>query len=106
MEVGDGMLYASSVVDGVVHQLGGSTLEWACQQIGTSSTKSTTKCPEGNAVVTGPGTEEVAEHYDHIIHTVPPFYHHYDYSNGNDDDINNINNINRDPENCLRSCYQ
>jgi O-acetyl-ADP-ribose deacetylase (regulator of RNase III) len=82
MEVGDGMLFASNVVDGLVHQLGGWKLEWACKWIG--------KCPEGTAVITGPGNEELAEHYDHIIHTVPPFYHHYD----------------GDADDCLRSCYQ
>jgi O-acetyl-ADP-ribose deacetylase (regulator of RNase III) len=84
MEVGDGMLFASNVVDGLVHQLGGWKLELACKWIGN-------KCPEGTAVMTGPGNQELAQQYDHIIHTVPPFYHHYD--DGDADD-------------CLRSCYQ
>jgi O-acetyl-ADP-ribose deacetylase (regulator of RNase III) len=79
------MLFASNVVDGLVlHQLGGWKLEWACKWIGN-------KCPEGTAVTTGPGNKELAQHYDHIIHTVAPFYHHYD-----DGDVGD----------CLRSCYQ
>ena len=37
MDVGDGMLFSANVVDGLVHQLGGSELALECQKIGDSA---------------------------------------------------------------------
>ena len=146
MDVGDGMLFSSNVVDGLVHQLGGSSLALECQQIGQSSTDSRTnksslfqsfasmarkwiatedkshldtviRCPEGQAVITGPGDKdsELARHYDQIIHTVPPFYKYSGAIKLSDD--NGIKNVddevggsrssgnNIDPVWILRQCY-
>uniref|UniRef100_A0A7S2XRZ4 Macro domain-containing protein n=1 Tax=Attheya septentrionalis TaxID=420275 RepID=A0A7S2XRZ4_9STRA len=75
MEVGNGMLYAVSVVDGLVHQLGGTRLEMECRVKGGFWT--TEKCPVGTAVVTSPGGEQLKQHYDAIVHTTPPFYSHH-----------------------------
>ena len=68
MEVGNGMMFAANVVDGLVHQLGGYPLAQECAPL---------QCPEGNAVVTSaPGELE----FDNLIHTVPPFYNQTDNS--------------------------
>ena len=153
MDVGDGMLFSSNVVDGLVHQLGGSSLALECRQIGKNSTDSRTskkfsifqsfasvarkwiatkdkshldtvvRCPEGQAIVTGPGDKdsELARQYDQIIHTVPPFYkycgtldsqHLSDENRIKNDDANTSassasgSNINSDPEWILRQCYE
>ena len=70
MEVGDGMLYPVSVVDGLVHQLGGWKLKLECKLKSLSSDK----CPVGTAILTHAGGDELSRHYDHIIHTSPPFF--------------------------------
>jgi len=59
------MMFASLVVDGLVHQLGGAELAEECRPL---------NCPEGEAIVTGPGDSELAQQYRRIVHTVPPFY--------------------------------
>lgn len=73
MEVGTGMLYPVSVVDGLVHQLGGWKLQaelkwWQC--------RSSQPCPVGSAIRTSAGNALLAQNYDAILHTTPPFYQH------------------------------
>ena len=73
MEVGTGMLYPVSVVDGLVHQYGGWRLKASCQWKQAIAGKGEA-CPVGSAVTTTSGDLE----YDAIIHTTPPFYEHHD----------------------------
>jgi O-acetyl-ADP-ribose deacetylase (regulator of RNase III) len=85
MDVGDGMLYPASVVDGLVHQLGGTKLAIECKWI----TSFRGGCPIGTSVTTQYGSEELMKAFDMIIHTSPPFYRHHD-----------------DSINLLRHCYK
>jgi len=84
MEVGTGMLFPVSVVDGLVHQLGGWKLEAECSW--KRMTNSDEPCPIGTAVRTSAGGEQLE--YDSIIHTTPPFFLHDDH-----------------PQEKLRKCY-
>lgn len=70
MEVGSGMLYPVSVVDGLVHRLGGNKLALECKlkKIFFEG------CPTGTAVSTSYADEALSKIYEHIIHTAPPFY--------------------------------
>jgi O-acetyl-ADP-ribose deacetylase (regulator of RNase III) len=77
MEVGTGMLFASNTVDGLVHQLGGWRLALQCRLLPVMAQDDDEKCPVGHAVATGPGGSDLQRHFDWIVHTVPPFYHHY-----------------------------
>jgi O-acetyl-ADP-ribose deacetylase (regulator of RNase III) len=87
MDVGSGMLYSVSVVDGMVHQLGGWKLEAECTwKRMTSSEKA---CPIGSAVQTTAGDDRLKEQYNAIIHTSPPFFQH-----------------DADPELKLQKCYE
>lgn len=74
MEVGSGMLFPANVVDGLVHQLGGWKLSLYCKLVSIEHEK----CHIGQAVSTYAGGKELDVHYDEIIHTVPPFYSHYE----------------------------
>jgi O-acetyl-ADP-ribose deacetylase (regulator of RNase III) len=85
MEVGTGMLYPTSVVDGLVHLYGGSKLQtelyWLRQKHRWNTFWSNDRnmhadkpCPVGHAVVTSAGNGPLASQYDHIVHTTPPFY--------------------------------
>mmetsp|Transcript_54195 Transcript_54195/g.80470 ORF Transcript_54195/g.80470 Transcript_54195/m.80470 type:complete len:161 (-) Transcript_54195:324-806(-) len=80
------MLFAANVVDGLVHQLGGWRLAWACNSV--PNVNGEEKCPVGHAVSTSPGGSELCEEYDEIVHTVPPFYEHHPH-----------------PEKYLSECY-
>jgi O-acetyl-ADP-ribose deacetylase (regulator of RNase III) len=110
MEVGNGMLYPVSVVDGLVHQLGGWQLQAEIKYLQlsasffsiSSSSPLPTPCPIGKAVATtaGAATSPLRQHYDAIIHTAPPFYQHH--SSSVDDGAAALN-----PEwHQLRSCYE
>lgn len=75
MEVGNGMMFASNVVDGMVHQLGGKDLQRQLQQVLQENGVSQLK--EGEAVLTSTaniGTIQETTGYQYIIHAVPPFY--------------------------------
>lgn len=90
MDVGTGMLYSVSVVDGMVHQLGGWKLEAECTwKRMTSSLESLQACPIGSAVQTTAGDDRLKEQYNAIIHTTPPFFQH-----------------DADPELKLKKCYE
>jgi len=89
MEVGSGMLYSVSVVDGLVHQLGGWPLRMEIKLLPTIQ-EPDEKCPVGSAVVTSCGfSSDLSNEYDYVVHTVPPFYKHHP-----------------DPNECLRNCYR
>jgi O-acetyl-ADP-ribose deacetylase (regulator of RNase III) len=88
MEVGSGMLYPVSVVDGLVHQMGGWKLEAECAYK-RLTTQTDVACPVGTAVRTSAGGERLPEQYGSIIHTTPPFYK---YEN--------------DPDGKLKNCYE
>lgn len=70
MDAGTGILYPASVVDGLVHQLGGWKLSLQCKII----TALKGGCPTGTSVVTTYGDEMLTQRYEQIIHTSPPFY--------------------------------
>jgi len=70
MDVGTGMLYPASVVDGIVHQLGGQQLAAQCKLIHLLRGG----CPVGTAVSTSMGGKRLRTAYDSVIHTTPPFY--------------------------------
>jgi O-acetyl-ADP-ribose deacetylase (regulator of RNase III) len=74
MEVGSGMLYPVSVIDGLVHQLGGTKLAFECKFIQTLKGG----CPTGQAVATTHGSDNLTRVYPRIIHTSPPFYNDVD----------------------------
>jgi O-acetyl-ADP-ribose deacetylase (regulator of RNase III) len=94
MEVGEGMLFPASVIDGMVHLYGGWHLEMALQWYRLSGNKNGNEaCPVGTAVRTTAGQDKLGEAYDSVIHTVPPFYRH-------------VENPNDDPIELLRQCYQ
>jgi O-acetyl-ADP-ribose deacetylase (regulator of RNase III) len=77
MNVGDGMMYAVSVVDGLVHQMGGWKLQAELEWIRVLRTaRRQDACPTGSAVATSAGNDTLAMNYDAIIHTTPPFYKH------------------------------
>jgi O-acetyl-ADP-ribose deacetylase (regulator of RNase III) len=93
MEVGLGMMFASNVVDGLVHQLGGKELQRQLQQILLRRQRQwgvTTQLAEGEAVVTT--TENVGKlkettGYQFIIHAVPPFYRHENNTSIDDESV-------------------
>jgi O-acetyl-ADP-ribose deacetylase (regulator of RNase III) len=75
MEVGNGMMFAANVVDGLVHQLGGNGLQHACQR--ALSTVDQQRLQEGDAIATPVAGKLTTEtKYQFIVHTVPPFYNH------------------------------
>ena len=85
MEVGSGMLFPVSVVDGLVHQLGG----WSLQaELAVRRLVAKQPCPVGTAVYTSAGRGDLANEYNAIVHTTPPFYKH-----------------DEEPEAKLRQCY-
>lgn len=87
MEVGTGMMYPVSVVDGLVHSLGGWKLRVECSMKRIFS-KKREPCPVGQAVTSrAPGN--LSKHFDAIVHTTPPFH-----------------KFNDKPEHSLKSCYQ
>ena len=75
MDAGEGMMFSAAVVDGLVHQLGGVRLAAECKSKGLLRSGSVT-CPEGTSIVTSPGGSKLRAEYDHIVHTVPPFFKH------------------------------
>ena len=76
MDVGDGMLYPVSVIDGIVHQVGGTKLAMECKYIATFHGG----CPVGQAVKTVHGSAELKKSFDIIIHTSPPFFKYHNDS--------------------------
>jgi O-acetyl-ADP-ribose deacetylase (regulator of RNase III) len=106
MEVGHGMLYSTSVVDGLVHLHGGtllqSELENLKQKDATSSwwnrltsrrKEAADACPVGAAVQTSSGNSTLSKCYFAIIHTAPPFYTYNDHPE-------------QSAETLLLSCYE
>jgi O-acetyl-ADP-ribose deacetylase (regulator of RNase III) len=93
MEVGTGMLFPVSVVDGLVHTYGGWKLQAECKlkqsMAATFGSNQGEACPIGDAVVTSAGNDQLSEYYDWIVHTTPPFYNFHDT-----------------PEEALLSCYR
>jgi O-acetyl-ADP-ribose deacetylase (regulator of RNase III) len=87
MEVGSGMLYPVSVVDGLVHQFGGWRLKSECRLKAMMAINSEA-CPVGDAVVTSAGSGKLRESYEKIVHTTPPFFKYHE-----------------NPRGALRSCY-
>lgn len=85
LDVGSNMVYPASVVDGIVHQLGGTKLGEECKRIRQLHGG----CPTGMSVATIQGEEALLKCYDQIIHTTPPFY------KSNDQRSNDL----------LRECY-
>ena len=75
MDAGADMLYPAQVVDGVVRALGGKALAIACRNVPQISPG--VRVATGSAVCTPPGSERLAELYQTIVHTVPPFYKQY-----------------------------
>ena len=67
------MLYPESVVDGIVHRLGGWRLEAECRLRETMA-KNGQACPIGQAVLTSSGSGGLQNEYEAVIHTTPPFY--------------------------------
>lgn len=71
MEVGTGMMYPISVIDGLVHLHGGWKLRAECKWKQTMAGNGDA-CPIGSAVMTTCGS--LHEEYDAIVHTTPPFF--------------------------------
>jgi len=88
MEVGTGMLYPVSVIDGLVHNHAGWKLQAELRWLRLKSS-TPAPCPVGSAVRTTAGDLMPLYYYDCIVHTTPPFYK-YD----------------TDPEFKLAQCYQ
>ena len=97
MDVGNGMMFASNVVDGLVHRLGGKPLAHLLQD---------RSCPEGHAVVTPSGNDsELQQYYRYIVHTVPPFYNNIKDGN-KDEDVGRISEQKRLNDMLLSDCYR
>ncbi len=94
MDAGDQMLYPAQVVDGLVHQLGGTKLGYECKM----TREMYGGCPIGSAVSTSQGGARLIQEYDRIIHTSPPFYKKYDEDE--DEDAADV------PMKRLRLCYR
>lgn len=82
------MIFPFNVVDGLVHELGGFRLAIHCYLL--PNILQNEKCPVGYAVSTPPGGKRLSAEYDHIVHTVPPFYEYHD----------------GDPSEALSECYK
>jgi O-acetyl-ADP-ribose deacetylase (regulator of RNase III) len=97
MEIGSEMLYPVSVVDGMVHQLGGWPLRLEIEQLPVYDDDKSIKCPLGEAVVTPSCSRyfklssKLYQEYSYIVHTSPPFFNHCHTG---------------DPSNFLRLCYR
>lgn len=72
----DGMIFPFNVVDGLVHELGGWKLDLSCFLV--SKNENGERCSVGEARLTRPGGDKLAREYDYIVHTVPPFFDHYE----------------------------
>lgn len=70
------MIFPFNVVDGLVHELGGWKLDLSCFLV--SKNENGERCSVGEARLTGPGGDKLAREYDYIVHTVPPFFDHYE----------------------------
>lgn len=79
MEVGDGMLFPVSVVDGLVHNFGGMHLDMELKWHRLKSASRGDPCPTGTAVRTTAGNGKLSEAYDAVIHTAPPFCRYPDH---------------------------
>ena len=101
MEVGNGMLFAANVVDGLVHQLGSKELQIECEKAIRANSGSLLE--EGAACVTNSGNEKLTDQYSYICHTIPPFYSDGDSVNNH---IDNTNISSRSQEGILESCYR
>jgi O-acetyl-ADP-ribose deacetylase (regulator of RNase III) len=88
MEVGNGMMYPVSVVDGLVHNLGGWRLQAECRYKSLLA-KNGEACPVGEAVITSSGNGALSDTFEKIVHTTPPFFNFHDA-----------------PKAALRSCYE
>lgn len=94
MEVGQGMLFPVSVVDGLVHAYGGWHLQMALKwHVGLSLSSSSDPCPTGTAVRTTAGQDKLGQAYKAVVHTAPPFFRHPD-------------NLQDNPAALLHSCYK
>jgi O-acetyl-ADP-ribose deacetylase (regulator of RNase III) len=97
MDTTHGIIFPTSVVDGLVHQLGGWKLAWICKwhsfwaanNNNRGRPSSSTACPVGHALRTDPGGADLKQYYQAIVHTAPPFYQH-----------------DPDPEDHLGDCYR
>jgi O-acetyl-ADP-ribose deacetylase (regulator of RNase III) len=90
MEVGAGMMFPASVVDGLVHLHGGWALRseietlkaarrWRRWWRSSNEAEQESLCPVGTAVATSAGRgSTLARHYDVVVHACPPFYLHDD----------------------------
>lgn len=67
MDVGHGMMYPVSVVDGLVHLHGGVALQ---AELAYLRLLQSSPCPVGSAVRTG----RLGDTYRAVVHTTPPFY--------------------------------
>jgi O-acetyl-ADP-ribose deacetylase (regulator of RNase III) len=94
LDMKGGMLFPLNVVDGLVHELGGLQLAFHCLLLPKKKSQQEAggddRCPVGCAVSTPPGGTRLAAEYNRIVHTVPPFYEHYD----------------GDPNEALSNCYR
>jgi O-acetyl-ADP-ribose deacetylase (regulator of RNase III) len=93
IEVEHGMMFDTSVVDGMVHLYGGWGLQMELlrKRLQARFIRPRDACPVGEAVMTSAGSERLALTYNHVIHTAPPFYRHTDDK--------------ENPECALRACY-
>jgi O-acetyl-ADP-ribose deacetylase (regulator of RNase III) len=110
MEVGNGMMFSANVVDGLVHQIGGRALANECRKAimvenNNNNNATRRRCDEGSAMMTGPGSDELREQFQYIVHTVPPFY----TTKGDDDDDKGDNPHHQHQHQLtllLASCYE
>jgi O-acetyl-ADP-ribose deacetylase (regulator of RNase III) len=93
MDTTHGINFPTSVVDGLVHQLGGWRLAWICKWHSYWAANNyrgrPSACPVGHALRTDPGGADLKQYYQAIVHTAPPFYRH-----------------DPDPEDRLGDCYR
>lgn len=76
MDAGEGMLYPSQSVDGVIHALSGTALRDLLEAVpsrGADAAGQPLRCDVGDAVIT-PAVGGSRDAFDWIAHAVPPFW--------------------------------
>jgi len=81
LDVGSRQMYPAQTIDGMVTQYGGAALKEEIAKVPYYAnelhpeSRRRVRCRDGDAVMTSSGTGSVlAESYEFVIHTVPPFY--------------------------------
>jgi len=128
MDVGNGMMFSSNTIDGLVHQYGGKALKEECERVmkmkmkmkrkmryGSGNDNETTsssnsnknngqrhdRIDEGTAIQTNVVGQKLIDisGYKKLIHTVPPFFNNHNHHKKNNHNKNDDANVDNDDDN-------